>query len=53
MDSALRTSDFLFKPKIDSFKIFDFTRLREIEKMGRAHAKRNIKTLVNLLKNEK
>ena len=48
-----RSCDFLFKPKIDSFKIFDFTRLREIEKMGRGHAKRNIKTLVNLLENEK
>ncbi len=48
-----RDCDFLFKPKIDSFKIFNFTRMREIEKMGRAHAKRNIKTLVNLLENGK
>ncbi len=48
-----RSCDFLFKPKIGSFKIFDFTRLREIEKMGRAYARRNIKTLIGLLENGK
>lgn len=48
-----RDCDFLFKPKINSFRIFDFTRMREIEKMGRIHARKNIKILIKQLENGK
>ncbi len=52
-DIDMKKCDFCFSPPVESYRWFNFNRIKEIRAVGEEHAQQNIPALVKLLKQNK